>query len=163
METFSKTIQEINLEVLKLWQQMNYRPCVVAVVVNGDKVLLVQSTENKSSWGPPQGGIKKDEDVVHALFRELEEETGISENDIASAIYSGGNNIDLPDRDPRDGFKKGKHYYYFLVILSNLDIEIALNPDEVHDYKWVSIKDVDEHLTTTNQFKIFSIKTALGQ
>ena len=53
---------------------VNYREAVRAVIVRGNKILMVHSTNRDYKF--PGGGIKKGENRIDALKREVKEETG---------------------------------------------------------------------------------------
>ncbi len=52
----------------------NYREAVRAIVIKNNKILMVHSKNNDYKF--PGGGVKKKEDKIIALKREVEEETG---------------------------------------------------------------------------------------
>lgn len=60
-----------------------YRVATKAMVVNGDKVLLVKEIP-EMWWGFPGGGVEHGETVEMSLVRELEEELGVSATDITT-------------------------------------------------------------------------------
>lgn len=53
---------------------VNYREAVRAVIIRGNKILMVHSINRDYKF--PGGGIKKGEKKIDALKREVEEETG---------------------------------------------------------------------------------------
>jgi 8-oxo-dGTP pyrophosphatase MutT (NUDIX family) len=57
----------------------NYRSGVGIMIINSDKKIFVgKRVDNKSdAWQMPQGGIDAGENEELAMFRELQEETGI--------------------------------------------------------------------------------------
>ncbi len=57
----------------------NPRPCVVAVIVRGDAVLLTKRTINPGlgKWDLPGGFMERDEHPREALQREIKEELGV--------------------------------------------------------------------------------------
>ena len=62
-----------------------YRSGVGVMLINGDKEIFVgKRIDNHSdAWQMPQGGIDAGEEEDLAMFRELEEETGISKGEIS--------------------------------------------------------------------------------
>ncbi len=58
-----------------------YRVATKAIVVDGDKVLLVKEIP-EMWWGFPGGGVDHGETVESCLVRELQEELGVSVTDI---------------------------------------------------------------------------------
>lgn len=61
----------------------SFRAGVVMVVRrdNGD-LLVGERADNPGSWQLPQGGIDPDESPLEAAWRELGEETGLTENEV---------------------------------------------------------------------------------
>ncbi|MDO5516082.1 MAG: NUDIX domain-containing protein [Clostridium sp.] len=53
---------------------VNYREAVRAVIIRGNKILMVHSINRDYKF--PGGGIKKGENKIDALSREVQEETG---------------------------------------------------------------------------------------
>ncbi|SEO40008.1 putative (di)nucleoside polyphosphate hydrolase [Luteibacter sp. UNC138MFCol5.1] len=54
-----------------------YRPNVGIVLLNGDGRLFWARRVNRDGWQFPQGGMRSDETPLEAMYRELEEETGL--------------------------------------------------------------------------------------
>ena len=55
-----------------------YRANVGIVITNEKKQILLAKRFKQDAWQLPQGGIDKDESELDALYRELEEEVGLS-------------------------------------------------------------------------------------
>lgn len=60
-----------------------YRVATKAMVVHGDKVLLVKEIPDMW-WGFPGGGVDYGETIETSLLRELQEELGVSATDITT-------------------------------------------------------------------------------
>jgi len=60
-----------------------YRVAVKALIIQDDRVLLVKETP-EMWWGIPGGGINHGENIKSALYREINEEIGVPEDEIAS-------------------------------------------------------------------------------
>ncbi|WP_366655522.1 RNA pyrophosphohydrolase [Fodinicurvata sp. EGI_FJ10296] len=59
--------------------QLPYRPCVGIVLINPDgRIFTARRSDTPEAWQMPQGGIDPGEAVDAAAFRELHEETGVS-------------------------------------------------------------------------------------
>ena len=73
-------IQKINKDIISI----NCREAVRAVIIKDNKILMVHSKNNDYKF--PGGGVKKNEDKIIALKREVEEETGYICSDIYKCI-----------------------------------------------------------------------------
>jgi putative (di)nucleoside polyphosphate hydrolase len=96
-----------------------YRPNIGIMVINDTgKVLVCQRADNVEGgkWQMPQGGIDENEDTIKAGLRELNEETGITADEIEI--------IDLWDE---------YHYYDF-------PIESVYNEYKGQKQKWLLVK-----------------------
>lgn len=112
-----------------------YRPVAVAVVQSiKNEILLVRSAKG-GSWGFPQGGVEEGESVIAGLLRELREETGILGSATAVRGLCYANQLEIAERW-RDGFTKGKSYYYFHVLCCRAP-DILLYKEELDDYQWL--------------------------
>src|SRR5210317_450730 len=54
-----------------------YRPNVAIVLMNKDRRVFWAQRCNNDGWQFPQGGMRTDETPLEAMYRELEEETGL--------------------------------------------------------------------------------------
>lgn len=134
-----------------------YRPVAVAIIKNAiEQILFVQSAKN-SEWYLPQGGIEPEENILEALFRELEEELRMARADLRSVQCKGYKDLDFePDRSDRRGFTKGKRYFFFDMEYLELP-SLNINTAEVKDYKWADLKDAALVLAETRKEKRFLI------
>lgn len=114
-----------------------YRPVAVALIVDpSGKYLFVNSAKNRSDWGMPQGGVEFGEDIVDALFREIEEELGLNLVGKANPVYLGHEDLDAElGRPDKRGWTKGKRYFFFSLRLQ-ATVGIKPEPSEIADYIW---------------------------
>lgn len=155
-------LERLDNQVEKLYLEMSYRPISVILVENKlGEVLLVQSSKNSNWWGLPQGGVNRGESLVNAAVRELQEETGIDTESIRYILGCGVNQIDIPNWEHRDGFQKGKRYYYFYFGGCEPGVNIKLQPEELSAYKWMHPTQAIEQLSTVNQEKRNAIIEAM--
>ena len=127
-----------------------YRSGVGILLVNQNKKIFVgKRIDNQSdSWQMPQGGIDVGEDEDVAMFRELQEETGIS-SQFVNIIKKSDNYFyyDLPYKLQKK-FWGGKYLgqrqrWYLLEFLSDdSNINITTQEPEFSEWKWVEKVDL---------------------
>ncbi|MDE6472133.1 MAG: NUDIX domain-containing protein [Clostridia bacterium] len=127
------------------------RLTVRGIVINrkSGKILLLRYVDNKSKstinsedgfWVMPGGGVEESESFKEALTREIYEETGIRQIEIAKCIISRVIYLDL--------FSKADYYYerYYLVytdeeILGNANLTDS-EKEVIKQYKWWSKDEI---------------------
>jgi len=121
-----------------------YRLNVGIILCNSNNELLWARRIGQNAWQFPQGGIRKNESYEDALFRELYEEIGLSENDISIiGATSDWLYYQLPKELIRYGTKPlciGQKQRWFLLQLEsgeeNINLESSSRP-EFDDWRWV--------------------------
>ena len=120
-----------------------YRENVAIVIINSDHKVLWAKRTNENAWQFPQGGIKKNETIEGAMFRELKEEVGIDEDKIeilgriSDWLY-----YDVPKNWIRkdNNLYKGQKQIWFLLKLivndKNINLLNKLGKTEFDDWKW---------------------------
>ncbi|MBN2816247.1 MAG: RNA pyrophosphohydrolase [Campylobacterales bacterium] len=133
-----------------------YRPNVAMIIVSNDypekkEVFIGQRNDLLDIWQFPQGGIDKGEEVIDALFREMEEEIGTSEAKII-AEYPEWISYDFPEKIAKKMQPyKGQTQRYFLIRLKKkAKINLETKHPEFIAHKFV---DVNEVLNHTAHFK----------
>lgn len=66
----------------KYFNNDGYRPNVAIVLCNNHNQVFWARRCSHDGWQFPQGGIKPDESIEQAVYRELEEETGLLEDHV---------------------------------------------------------------------------------
>ncbi len=133
-------------------QPTAYRPCVGVMLVNEDgKAFVGRRIDTKEGdwWQMPQGGIDKGEDLELALWRELHEETGVTQ-ECATLIKRMADDIayDLPEDlmgKLWGGKYRGQKQSWFLLRFTGTDSDINLDahkPPEFCDWKWVDPEEL---------------------
>ncbi len=127
-----------------------YRSGVGVLLINQNKKIFVgKRIDNQSdSWQMPQGGIDVGEDEDVAMFRELQEETGIS-SQFVKIIKKSDNYFyyDLPYKLQKK-FWGGKYLgqrqrWYLLEFLGDdSNINITTQEPEFSEWKWVEKVDL---------------------
>ena len=127
------------------FKNLPLRSGVGIVVLNKDnKVFVAKRIDNpKNFWQMPQGGVDEGEDYLTAAFRELKEETSITNVELVSEL-DGFVTYNLPDRLLGiiwKGKYKGQKQKWFLMRHLGEDNEINIetkNP-EFLDWKWIEL------------------------
>jgi putative (di)nucleoside polyphosphate hydrolase len=122
-----------------------YRPNVGIVICNSAGQLLWAKRIGQNAWQFPQGGINPNESTETALYRELNEEVGLNDQDV-KILHETRDwlHYDLPEnyiRHHKDPVCIGQKQKWFLLSLeceeSRVVFEMSDTP-EFDDWRWVS-------------------------
>ena len=127
-----------------------YRRCVGLMIVNHEKkIFTAQRRDFRSeAWQMPQGGIERGENLEEAAFRELTEETSLTNKTVKIlAVSKRWINYDLPDHlIPKlwNGKYRGQKQKWFLLEFLGADkyINIDTNTPEFSDWRWSTKEDL---------------------
>jgi putative (di)nucleoside polyphosphate hydrolase len=67
---------------MDLIDEEGYRANVGIILTDGGGRVLIAGRSGRSGWQFPQGGVKPDESIEDAMYRELEEEVGLTPADV---------------------------------------------------------------------------------
>ncbi|MFK7863528.1 MAG: RNA pyrophosphohydrolase [Pseudohongiellaceae bacterium] len=122
-----------------------YRPNVGIVICNRKGQLLWAKRIGQSAWQFPQGGIDQGESTEAALYRELDEEVGLKQEDVRILHQTKTwLHYDLPQnyiRQHKDPVCIGQKQKWFLLSLESDESHIELQGPvqaEFDDWRWVS-------------------------
>jgi putative (di)nucleoside polyphosphate hydrolase len=122
----------------------HFRAGVVIVVRHPDlrRVLAFERSDAAGSWQLPQGGLDTGEEPIEGAWRELQEETGLTEEHvIARAEYPDWIAYEWPpevmDVHGKDGKRRGQVQKWFLFDALHADIEPTPDGSEFVAWKWV--------------------------
>lgn len=122
-----------------------YRPNVGIIICNRYGQVLWARRYGQNSWQFPQGGIKQNETPEQAMFRELNEEVGLTSKQVKIlAATNGWLRYKLPKRMVRWENMPvciGQKQKWFLLELLSPETAINLNNSvapEFDDWQWVS-------------------------
>lgn len=121
-----------------------FRPNVAIVLMNEERRVFWAQRANSDGWQFPQGGMRTDETPIEAMYRELEEETGLMPHHV-NLIGStpGWLRYRLPRRYQRHYSKPlciGQKQVWFLLQFLGDDSVIRFDHCETPEfckYKWV--------------------------
>jgi putative (di)nucleoside polyphosphate hydrolase len=130
---------------LALIDSDGFRANIGIMIANAKGELLWARRVGQDAWQFPQGGIQRNESPTQALFRELEEEVGLTESQVeVIASTRGWLRYRLPQRLLRRDSKPlcigQKQKWYLLKMLAD-DKAIRFDNDqkpEFDDWRWVS-------------------------
>ncbi len=104
-----------------------------ALIIKGDKILLIKSHKWGDAYLLPGGHVEHKETILEAAKREGEEETGLK----LKPLYCV--NLGEEINDPR--FHRKAHFIYFHVVCEALNNKINLDNRELKDFIWISPKE----------------------
>ncbi|MCW5699320.1 MAG: RNA pyrophosphohydrolase [Rhodospirillales bacterium] len=130
-------------------KDLPYRKGVGAIVFDGDGRVLVAKRINTSpeAWQLPQGGIRKDEKALKAIYRELLEEIGTDKVEVL-AKSTHKLRYDLPSDIARKIWKgryRGQEQRWFAFRFLGADTDIDLNASgspEFDAWRWVDFEEL---------------------
>ena len=132
------------------FKDLPLRSGVGVIVLNKEnKIFVAKRIDNpKDFWQMPQGGVDKDEDFLEAAYRELKEETSISNVELIKEI-DGTLTYELPENLLGiiwKGKYKGQKQKWFLMryLGEDKDINIKTIKPEFLEWKWVDINEITE-------------------
>ena len=120
---------------------MKLRKAVGAIIINSkNHIIVFQRKDYPDSWQGPEGGIDKDETPIEAIYRELQEEVGLTKNDF-DIINTRTESFKYFFNE--EGKKKygidGQEKYFFVIKLKddNFEFKFDTKKDEIEflDYK----------------------------
>ncbi|MBU0720687.1 RNA pyrophosphohydrolase [bacterium] len=133
-----------------------YRPNVAMIIVSNNypqkkEIFIAQRNDLLDIWQFPQGGIDEGEEIIEALFRELEEEIGTDKLKIV-AEYPEWISYDFPEKIAKKmkPYKGQTQRYFLLKLKKSAEINLDTKHPEFSSHKFVSVDDV---LDITAHFK----------
>lgn len=123
-----------------------FRAGVGALVANAaGAVLALERKDHAGALQLPQGGIERDETALDAVYRELEEETGLARTDLTLiAEHPVRLAYELPPaaRSPKTGRGQAQRWYLFRI---SPGAETKLRPnEEARRLVWANLSDLAE-------------------
>jgi putative (di)nucleoside polyphosphate hydrolase len=120
-----------------------YRSNVAAIIQAADQTILIGERHDvRGAWQFPQGGVKKSESGLEALFRELREEVSLKPSHYRVIDSKGPYRYLFQDGRKKEGFD-GQEQFYFLVQLtaSTSYVQIDTDDPEFSRIRWIEPRD----------------------
>lgn len=118
-----------------------FRAGVVIIVTDGTgRVLALRRADrSEDAWQLPQGGLEEDEDPEHGMWRELEEEAGLSREScrhVATSERWHAYELPEPFRSKKVGLGQVQRWFVCRLVAG----ESAIEPDgrEFDEWKWTT-------------------------
>ena len=134
----------------KNFSEIQLRSGVGIVLLNKkNKVFVAKRIDNpKNFWQMPQGGVDEGENFLNAAYRELKEETSITNVELIKEL-DGTITYELPDRLLGiiwKGKYRGQKQKWFLMRFTgeNQEINIKTKNPEFLDWKWIELDQITE-------------------
>ncbi len=138
------------VEIKEKFKNLPLRNGVGIIVLNKkNKIFVAKRIDNpKNFWQMPQGGVDKGESFLSAAYRELEEETGITNVELIHEI-EGTMTYELPAHLLgiiwKGKYRGQKQKWFVMKFLgSDEDINIKTDKPEFLDWKWIDLKILTE-------------------
>lgn len=142
--------------------QKKYRPNVAMLILNAKgQILTCERSDIPLAWQIPQGGIDQGENPEQAMWRELEEEIGLT-NKNARLLGRLPNPIlyDWPEHLYSRGFHGQEQHYFLLRLDGNAKILLDTEHKEFANTLWLS---KNEFLSLVEGFKKEAYRRALEE
>jgi putative (di)nucleoside polyphosphate hydrolase len=124
-----------------------FRAGAGAVIINGKGIVLaLERAGIEGAWQLPQGGLKRGEEPLDAVCREITEETGIQKSDLElldcapePLVY------ELPKEARSEKTGRGQVQYWFLFRFHGRDGSIDVEKGgEFHAWRWLPFSELLE-------------------
>lgn len=133
-----------------------FRENVAIIVCNSAGMVLLCARADKPNfeWQFPQGGIDAGESVIEAAYRELREETGITDVELIKEMPEGIKYY-FPDaikiKFSKSGNKnvgQNQHYVLFKLKNDSARIDFETHPEEIEfkAYRWAEIDEAPKEI-----------------
>ena len=128
-----------------------YRPNVGIIICNTEGQVFWARRVNRDGWQFPQGGVTRNESLIDAMYRELQEETGIDQQHVRLVAHTKDwLHYDLPSRflrgqrnyanRKRVKFKGQKQVWFLLQLVDDdsvVDLSSGVESPEFDSWRWV--------------------------
>jgi putative (di)nucleoside polyphosphate hydrolase len=124
-----------------------YRSNVAAIIQTAEKKILIGERYGiPGAWQFPQGGIKKNESTLEALYRELREEVSLKSSNYRIIDCKGPYRYLFQNGRKKEGFD-GQEQFYFLIQLTvpSSYVQVETNDPEFSQIRWIEPVEFQIH------------------
>lgn len=125
-----------------------FRAGVGAIILDdASQVLALERSDASDAWQLPQGGLRRGEHPRDAVFREIEEETGIGPDRLeltAEMREPLAYELPAPNRSEKTG--RGQVNYWFVLRLNDSERSIHPPPGEFRRARWMPFEQLVEEV-----------------
>lgn len=157
-----------------------YRPNVGIIICNQAGQVFWARRINQDGWQFPQGGVSRNESLLEAMYRELQEETGLTQDQVRLVAHTKNwLHYDLPRRLLRNqrrraagqsrkgvGFKGQKQVWFLLELIgeeSAVDLAAGLESPEFDSWRWVDTHHAIDNIVDFKKTVYQKALSELGQ
>lgn len=150
-----------------------YRPNVGIIICNKQGQVFWARRINRDGWQFPQGGVSRNETLLDAMYRELNEETGLQQAQVRFVAHTKQwLHYDLPSRflrhqrrkaKRRPNFRGQKQIWFLLELIDDdscVNLQGGLETPEFDSWRWV---ETDFALDNIVDFKRAVYQKALSE
>ena len=124
-----------------------YRSNVAAILRDPatGRIFIGERVDHPGSWQFPQGGVDSGEDLITALYREVEEEIGVRRGLYDLVACRSGYRYKFPKGKLKKGKYCGQNQTYFLCDFKGCDEDINLltHEQEFSRFRWIEPPEFD--------------------
>lgn len=150
--------------------QDGYRPNVGIILLNNDNEVFWARRCRHDGWQFPQGGVKSNETLKQALFRELKEEIGLTPQHVRIvARTQRWLHYDLPNshlknlRSRNNRKFRGQKQIWYLLRLTGSESEVRLDRSSRPEFDYWVWKDWSTAIDEIIEFKRSVYKSAYSE
>ena len=157
-----------------------YRPNVGIIICNRDGQVFWARRINQDGWQFPQGGVSRNESLIDAMYRELQEETGLRREQVRLVAHTKQwLHYDLPHkflrnqrrrttktRRKRVGFKGQKQVWFLLELIeddSAVNLAAGLETPEFDSWRWVDMSHAVDNIVEFKKSVYQKVWSEFGQ
>lgn len=125
---------------------VKYRPNVAGILRDRKgKILVGERLKHRGAWQFPQGGVDEGESLRKALYRELEEEIGVTRDLYKVVCERGGYRYEFVEGRLKFGTYGGQEQTYFLCdfLGKREQVQIETAHPEFQSVRWISPHEFD--------------------